>query len=100
MKLQTLQLVQIFIECRISWSVARRCTYQSVHFFVSRSRSVARRVRVQAFVCVVCVCNVCVLVCVVVVMCACNVVCVLCVICVVCVNVCGMGVLCFDVVVC
>ena len=29
-----------------------RCTCPSIHFFVSRSRSVARRARVQAFVCV------------------------------------------------
>ena len=108
--------------------VVRRCTYPSIHFFVSRSRSVARRVRVQAFVCGVCA--MCVLVCVVVVRCACNVVCVLCVWCVICVVcdmcgvcecvvscvmrvlcvvarvcwecvcVCGIGVLCFDVVVC
>ena len=53
--------------------MVRRCIYPSFHFFVSRSRSVARRVRVQAFVCV---------------MCACNVVCV-CALCVVC-DMCGV----------
>ena len=36
-----------------SRSVARRARSPSIHFFVSRSRSVARRARIQEFVCVV-----------------------------------------------
>ena len=66
--------------------MVRRCTYPSIHFFVSRSRSVARRVRVQAFVCVG-VCrggDVCV---------QCGVWYVWCVICVVC-DMCGVCVSC------
>ena len=57
--------------------MVRRCTYPSIHFFVSRSRSVVDCARVQAFVCVVCdMCGVRVVcvrvcVCVCVVCCAC-----------------------------
>ena len=39
MKLQTLQILQILIECRITVG-CRLCAYPSIHFFVSRSRSV------------------------------------------------------------
>ena len=121
MKLQTLQILQIFSSAG-TWSVVRRCTYPSIHFFVSRSRSVARRVRVQAFVCVVCVCAMCVCVgvccggdvcvqcgvctlCVVCDMCSvvsrvvCRVSCVCAWLCV-CWECVGWAFLCFDVVVC
>ena len=57
--------------------MVRRCTYPSIHFFVSRLRSVARRAHTQAFVCVCGVCDVCVCyVCVVLAISACSVVCV------------------------
>ena len=53
----------------------RLCTYPSIHFFVSRSRSVVDCAHIQAFVCVVCdMCGVrvvCVYVYVCVVCCAC-----------------------------
>ena len=54
MKLRKLLIFQNFIECKIMVSCPRRKNSSS-HFFVSRSRSVARRARVQSFVCVCCV---------------------------------------------
>ena len=89
-----------------AWNYRR----QAFTFFVSRSRSVARRVRVQAFVCVVCdMCGVWYVWCVICVVCVyvlcrvlCRVSCRACVLrgCACVLRVCGMGVLCLDVEVC
>ena len=54
-----------YIYCRFlsnegTVSVVRRCAFPSIHFFVSRSRSVVDCAHRQALVCVWCVCNVCV----------------------------------------
>ena len=49
MKLQMLQILQIFIQCRNVLGGASVHISKHIHFYVSRSRSVARRVRVQAF---------------------------------------------------
>ena len=58
-KMRKLQIFHILIECKITVGCPS-CTYPSLHYFVSKSRSVARRARVQAFVCVCNVCGVCV----------------------------------------
>ena len=78
MKLQTLQILQIFSECRIM--VGGRCTYPSIHFFVLKITVGCRlcanpSIYVETLkitvgcrlctypsirVCVWCVCNVCV----------------------------------------
>ena len=52
MKLQLLQMIQIFNECKITVSCLTS-TYPSIHLLttlkLSRSRSVARRANIQAF---------------------------------------------------
>ena len=75
MKLQKLQMIQIFVECKIMVG-CRRCIYPSIHVFVSRSRSVVDCA--LSFVwCLCALCGMCGVrvVCVLTWLCACDVCC-------------------------